>query len=72
MPLHLLSHIKITKYFSYEPWFNGIFSRDNLLEYENVINTGDKQSKETNCVSLFIYRNTGMYFDLFGIGYICQ
>ena len=35
-----------------------------------VINLHDKQSKETHWVSLFIDRNTAVYFDSFGIEYI--
>ena len=28
--LHPLSNSKITKHFNYEPWFNAVYSRDNL------------------------------------------
>ena len=47
-PLYPLSNIKITKYFNYEPGFNGIYSRDDLLgikDGEYVKNIDDKQSK---------------------------
>ena len=37
-----------------------------------VINLDDKKSKWTNWVSLFIGRNTAIYFDFFGIEYIPQ
>ena len=37
-----------------------------------VINIDDKSSKSTHWVSLFIDRNTTVYFDSFGIEYIPQ
>ena len=37
-----------------------------------MINLDDKQSKGTHWFSLFIDRNTAMYFDSFGIEYIPQ
>ena len=30
-----LSIIEINKYFNYKPWFDGIFSRNNLLRIED-------------------------------------
>ena len=37
-----------------------------------MINLDDKKSKGTHLVSLFIDRNTAVYFDSFGIEYIPQ
>ena len=37
-----------------------------------VLNVDDKNSKETHSVSLFIHKNTAVYFDSFGIEYIPQ
>ena len=37
-----------------------------------VINLDDKKRKGTRWVSLFIDRNTAVYFDYFGIEYIPQ
>ena len=37
-----------------------------------MINFDDKKSKGTHWVSLFIDRNTAVYFDSFGIEYIPQ
>ena len=37
-----------------------------------MINLGDKQSRGTNRISLFVERNTVMYFDSFGIDYTPQ
>ena len=43
----------MTKYFNYEPRFKDAFFED-------------KQSKGTHWVSLFIDKNTALYFDSFG------
>ena len=67
--------MEITHYFDYEPRFNGVFSRNNLPRMKDgkyVINLDDKNSKGTHWVSLFIDRNTALYFDSFGIKYIPQ
>ena len=37
-----------------------------------MVNLDDKQRKGPNWVSLFIDRNTTVYFDTFGIEYITQ
>ena len=53
--------------------FNGFFSWNNLLPIKDgayLINLDDRNSKETHWVSLFIDRNTAVYFDSFGIEYI--
>ena len=73
VPLHSLINIKITKHFNYKPRFNGVFSRDNLPRIKDgayVINLDDKQNKETHWVSLFIDKNTAVYFDSFRTEYI--
>ena len=49
--------------------------RDNLPRIKDgayAINLDDNQSKETHWVSLFIDRDTAVYFDCFGIEYIPQ
>ena len=35
VPLYRLSNIDITKYFNYEPRFNNVFSRNNLLRIKD-------------------------------------
>ena len=63
-----MNNIEITNYFKYEPRFNGTFSRSNLPTIKDgsyVINLDDKNSKGAQCVSLFIDRNTAVYFDSF-------
>ena len=75
MSLHPLNNIEITNYFRYEPRFDDVFSRKTLPRIKDgahVINLDLKNSKGTNWVSLFIDRNTAMYFDSFGIEYIPQ
>ena len=73
--LHPLSNIEINNYFSYEPRFNGVFSRNDLPKIKDgafVINLDDKKSKGTPWSSLFIDKNTALYFDSFGIDHIPQ
>ena len=69
------SNIKITKYFNYEPRFNIIFSSDNLRRIKDgayVTNFDAKQSQGTHWFSLFIERNTTVYFGSFGNENITQ
>ena len=68
VPLRPLSNIEITKYFNYEPSFNGFFLRNNLPRIKDgayVLNLDEKQSKGTHWVSLCIGRHTAVYFDSF-------
>ena len=70
---HPLSNVKIRKYFSDEPRFNGVVSRDNLPRIKDrvyAINLDDKQSERTPWVSLFIDRNMVVFFDSVGVEYI--
>ena len=42
-----LKNIDIINYFNYEPWFNGVFSRNNLprtIDRAYVINLDDKET----------------------------
>ena len=67
--------MEITNYFNYKPRFNGGFSRRNIPRKKDgayVLNLDDKNSKGTHWVSLFVDRNTAVYFDSFGIKYIPQ
>ena len=63
------------KYFVNDCTFNGAFSRDNLPRIKDgayVKKLDDKQNKGTHWVSVFINRNTAVYFDYFGIEYTPQ
>ena len=73
VPLHPLNKIKIIEYFSYEPRFKAVFSRNNLCKVKDgvyVINPDNKKSKGTHLVSLSIDRIIAVYFDSFRIEYI--
>ena len=73
--LYPLDNIRITNYFNYEPGLNSGFSRNNLSRIKigvYVINLNDKNSKGMHSVSLFIDKNTAVYFDSFRIEYISQ
>ena len=55
--------------------FNGVFSRNNSPRIKDgvyVINLDDNNSKEAHWVSLFLNKNTAVYFDSFRIEYIPQ
>ena len=64
----------ITNSFKYKPIFNDVFSRNNLpriIDGVNAINRDEKKrSKGTHWVSLFIVRNTAVYFHSFRIEHI--
>ena len=67
--------LSISNYFKYKPRFNGVFSRNNLprIKYgAYLINLNDKNSKGTHWISLFVDRNTAVYFDSFGIEFTTQ
>ena len=74
--LHPLNNIVITYYFNYKPKFNGVFSRNNLPRIKDeafVINLDEKKkSNRTHWLSLFIDKNTSVYFVSYGINYIPQ
>ena len=63
-------------YFNYKPKFNGVFSRNNLPRIKDeafVINLDEKKkSNRTHWLSLFIDKNTSVYFVSYGINYIPQ
>ena len=71
----MVKHQKVSKYYENDCSFNGVFPSKNLPRIKNgayVINLDDKKSKVTHWVSLFIDRNTAVYFDSFGTEYIPQ
>ena len=59
MPPHPLTNFEIQKYYKNESRFNGVFSRNNLLE-----NVG------TRWIALFCNRNEIVYFDSFGVEHV--
>ena len=73
--LYPLDNIRIANYFNYEPRFNRGFSGNNLSRIKigvYVIYLNDKSSEGIHWVSLFIDKNTAVYFDSFRIEHIFQ
>ena len=73
VPLHPLNDMKITRYFSYEPRFTGVWNNfPTMKDGAYVVIPDDENIKGTYWVLLFIDRNSTGYFDSFGIGYYSQ
>ena len=74
LPFHPLTNIEISEYYSNEPRFNGVHSRDNLPKITKkgayVINLDEYENTGTHWISLFIKTNEVIYFDSFGIEHI--
>ena len=74
LPFHPLTHIEISEYYSNEPKFNGVYSRDNLPKITKkgayVINLDEYENADTHWIALFIKTNEVIYFDSFGIEHI--
>ena len=74
LPFHPLTNIEISEYYSNEPRFNGVYSRDNLPKITKkgayVINLDEYENTGTHWVALFIKTNEVIYFDSFGIEHI--
>ena len=71
---HPLTNIEISEYYSNEPRFNGVYSRDNLpkitKEGAYVINLDEYENTGTHWIALFVKTNEVIYFDSFGIDHI--
>ena len=76
---HPLTNFEIQKYYKNEPRFNGVFSRNNLPEYNSIKKVKDgayiKNLDEyanvgTRWIALFCKKNETVYFDSFGVEYI--
>ena len=74
LPFHPLTNIEISEYYSNEPRFNGVYSRDNLPKITKkgayVINLDEYENTGTHWIALFIKANEFIYFDSFGIEHI--
>ena len=74
LPFHPLTNIEISEYYSNEPGFNGVYSRDNLPKITKrgayVINLDEYENNSTNWIALFIKTNEFIYFDSFRIEHI--
>ena len=78
MPPHPLTNFEIQKYYKNEPRFNGVFSRNNLPEYNSIekikdkayiINLDEYANVGTHWIALFCKKNEIVYFSSFGIEY---
>ena len=74
LPFHPLTNIEISEYYSNEPRFNGVYSRDNLPKIIKkgayVINLDEYENTGTHWIALFTKTNEFIYFDSFGIEHI--
>ena len=74
LPFHPLTNMEISEYYSNEPRFNGVYSRDNLPKITKkgayVINLDEYENTGTHWITLFIKTNEFIYFDSFGIEHI--
>ena len=74
LPFHPLTNIEISEYYSNEPRFNGVYSRDNLPKITKkgayVINLDEYENTGTHWIALFIEITEVIYFDSFGIEHI--
>ena len=74
IPFHPLTNIETSEYYSNEPRFNGVYSRDNLPKITKkgtyVINLDEYENTGTHWIALFIKTNEFIYFDSFGIEHI--
>ena len=71
---HLLTSIQISEYYKNEPRFNGVYSRNNLLNKIKkgayVIHLDEYENTGTHWVPLFVKANKVIYFDSFGVEHI--
>ena len=74
LPFYPLTNLEISEYYSNEPKFNGVYSRDNLPKITKkgayVINLDEYENTGTHWISLFVKTNEVIYFDSFGIEHI--
>ena len=71
---HPLTNFEIQEHCQNEPRFNGVFSRDNLLNTIKigayVINLDEYRDIGTHWVTLYVNNKTIIYFDSFGVEHI--
>ena len=73
MPRHPLTNFEIQKYYQNEPTFNGVYSRDNLIEIKDgthVINLDEYSDIGTHWVPLCVNNNDVTCFDSLGVEHI--
>ena len=74
MQPHPLANFEIQEYYQNKPKFNGVYSRDNLLnkikDGAYLINLDKYSDIGTHWVALHIKNNDVTYFDSFGVKHI--
>ena len=74
LPFHPLTNTEISEYYSNEPRFNGVYSRDNLPKITKkgayVINLDEYENTGTHWIALFVKTSEVIYFDSLGIEHI--
>ena len=76
MPSHPLTNFEIQKYYQNESRFNGVYSRNNLLEKIKdgscVLNLDGYADVRTRWIALFCNRIEIVYFDNFGVEHVLE
>ena len=71
MNSHPLTNFEIEAHYQNEPRFNGVYSRDNLLDKIRdgayVINLDEYSNIGTHWIALYVNNKTMTYFDSFGV-----
>ena len=76
-----LTNFEIQKYYKNKPRFNGVFSRNNLPEYNfikkikdgaYIINLDEHANVGTHWIALFCKKNEIVCFDSFGVEHISE
>ena len=66
LPPHPLTYFEIQKYYENEPWFNGVFSRDNLPKKVKdgacIINLDEYADTGTRWIALFCKKKWNCLF----------
>ena len=74
LPFHPSTNIEISEYYSNEPRFNGVYSRNNLpnkiKKGAYIINLDEYKNTGMHWVSLFVKTNEVIYLDSFGVEHI--
>ena len=74
-----LTNLEMQKYYHNEPWFNGVYSRDNLPKTKfnekikdgvYVIDLEEYSNIGTHWIALYVLNNNVTYLDSFGVEHI--
>ena len=74
IPPHPLTNFEIKDYYENEPWFNGVYSRDNLPKIIKhgvyLINLDKYADVGTHWIAFYVKNNEVIYFDSFGVEHV--